>query len=228
MSKSKKQEPEAVVEPSYTERVQGAIKRYKLSHYLTTLIMIIVGVVLVAEPELAIATICTIVGIMLVITGIAYIVWYFVRDNLSAVLGMDLVFGILITALGILILTHADFVLKLINVILGVIMIFSAVIKLQTAIDMKRLGVKRWWITLIFSVICVIMGIVMIRNPFEVASALIIYVGTCFIVDGIVTLFSMIALGGSLRRVKRLAADTVKEAAKETIDVDAEEKPLEW
>ena len=209
------------VEESYVAQVQDAIKKFKLTHYLSALLMVAAGVFLVIRPGTALETLCTVLGACVTFAGAFYAIAYFLRGKLRAVLGMDLVLGLLLAVAGILILTHPKAVISMIPVALGVVLFVSALAKLQTAFDMKRLGVTRWWISLLFALITIVLAVILIRNPFAVMSGLVVYVGISFIVDGVLTLFSMIALGANLRRVKRLEE-------KEVIDVEAEEKPLEW
>ncbi|MBR1759526.1 MAG: DUF308 domain-containing protein [Lachnospiraceae bacterium] len=204
--------------------MQQSIRKFKVTHYLSALLLVAAGVILVIWPEMTLTTICMVIGGIVAAVGVFYIIAYFVRDRLKSILGMDLVLGLLITAVGILILTHTKTVISMIPVIFGVVLLISSLVKVQTAVDMKRLHVKRWWITLLFAVMTIILAVVLIRNPFEAMATLMVYVGICFIVDGILTLFSMIALGANLRRVKKLAERESKDAD----IIDAEEKPLEW
>ncbi|MBQ9563938.1 MAG: DUF308 domain-containing protein [Lachnospiraceae bacterium] len=217
-------EETVIIEESYTQQVQKSIKHFKITHYLSALLLVLAGIVLVARPGMALETVCVILGVMVIGAGLFYIVSYFVRGKLSAVLGMDLVLGIQMAGVGILLLTHPKAVVSIIPVIFGCVLFVSALVKLQTAIDMKRLGVTRWWITMVFALLTVMLAVVMVGKPFAAMQVLMVYVGISFIADGVLTLFSMIALGANLRRVKRLENGR----AKETVDAEAEEKPLEW
>ena len=185
--------------------MQQSIRKFKVTHYLSALLLVAAGVILVIWPEMTLTTICMVIGGIVSAVGVFYIIAYFVRDRLKSILGMDLVLGLLITAVGILILTHTKTVISMIPVIFGVVLLISSLVKVQTAFDMKRLHVKRRCITLLFDLMTIILAVVLIRNPFEAMATLMVYVGICFIVDGILTLFSMIALGANLRRVKKLA-----------------------
>ena len=61
--------------------------------------------------------------------------------------------------------------------------------KIQTSHDAKLFGPVYWWGILVFGILSCICGLLLIMNPFEGASALMILLGISLIADGIQNLW---------------------------------------
>ena len=103
---------------------------------------------------------------------------YYLRDNNSTnhtylngdlVYSNEFVFGILGIVLGAVVLYKVEIVISLIPFILGVLVLCSGCSKLQDAIDLKRLDYGSWLGLLIVAAINIILGVVLIYNPFKAA-----------------------------------------------------------
>ena len=75
--------------------------------------------------------------------------------------------------------------------------------KIQNAIDLKRVDYPRWWLILVFALISIALGAILIWNPFAAASTLMMFVGASLCADGIMSLWSMFCLTRSVRRVEK-------------------------
>ena len=65
----------------------------------------------------------------------------------------------------------------------GILLLIGGIVKLQNAIDMKRLGFLRWKVVLFFALLLFLMGGLLIYNPFE-GRGLLVYIGVSLILDG--------------------------------------------
>ncbi len=57
-------------------------------------------------------------------------------------------------------------IISILPFIVGIVLVFSGLIKVQDGINLKRFNYDRWFLVLGFAVISVILGIVVLLNPF--------------------------------------------------------------
>ena len=115
----------------------------------------------------------------------------------------EFVFGILGIVLGAVVLYKVEIVISLIPFILGVLVLCSGCSKLQDAIDLKRLDYGSWLGLLIVAAINIILGVVLIYNPFKAAILLFRVLGVVLILSGAGDCFSTIYFARKLRRFKQ-------------------------
>lgn len=160
-----------------------------------SLLLIALGAYIIIRPEVGIAAICGVVGALALIFGIIKIAVYFSTEVRGIGLGYDLSVGALCAIAGIILMLKPKGVVDLIQVLVGVYLLIDSVLKLQTAVDAKRLGIDGWWITLIFTVICLGLGVTMLLKLG--ADLLMILIGVSLIADGLqnlcIVIFSIIA-----------------------------------
>ena len=129
--------------------------------------------------------------------------FYHLRDARENYYHNEFVFGILGIVLGAVVLYKVEIVISLIPFILGVLVLCSGCSKLQDAIDLKRLGYGSWLGLLIVAAINIILGVVLIYNPFKAAILLFRVLGVVLILSGAGDCFSTIYFARKLRRFKQ-------------------------
>ena len=70
-------------------------------------------------------------------------------------------------------------------------LIFSGFGSLQTAVELFRLHIRRWYIPLIFSLASLICGFIALINPFSTASVLMVFLGIALCGEGLLLLISV-------------------------------------
>ena len=113
---------------------------------------------LMAVPEKAVKIICVLAGILFIADGIIKIIGYFSRDFYCLAFQFDLGFGILMIAVGILILVRREAILRLIFVIFGLVILTDALLRIQMSVEAKKFGLKLWWAVLLIAVATGIFG----------------------------------------------------------------------
>ena len=88
-----------------------------------------------AVPEKAVKIICVLAGILFIADGIIKIIGYFSRDFYCLAFQFDLGFGILMIAVGILILVEKGSILRLIFVIFGLVILTDALLRIQMSVE---------------------------------------------------------------------------------------------
>ena len=75
--------------------------------------------------------------------------------------------------------------LKLALLCTGLILLIGGVFKLQGAFDMRRMGVSTWARELIYVAVSVVMGLVIICNPFSTMMTLMRVIGAALVIEAV-------------------------------------------
>lgn len=160
------------------------IKRAKWAYMAVSAALIVLGIVLIVYPELSAATLCVLLGVTLAIFGCVKLVGYFSRDIFRLAFQFDLALGVFTLAAGILLIVHPANVVVVMPVVIGVFILIDGAFKLQTALDAKHFGLRRWWTVLILAILSGVCGLFLVIDPFAGRTALTILLGATLIVDG--------------------------------------------
>ena len=83
-------------------------------------------------------------------------------------------------------------VVSLLHMILGIAIVFDSILRLQLAVNLKRLQYEQWWMYLVFTLITASLGTLLVLNPFEGSIILTRYVGVSLAINGVVNLWGII------------------------------------
>ncbi len=180
------------------------VKQFSKSYILISALYVVLGVVLIAWPTTSVKLICYGLGLAMLVLGITHCVIYFTKDNLQGFLQMDLVIGIICLAFGLFILLNPGFLGSVLPFAMGIILLLGAVVKLQSAINMKRLLYRRWYVALICALVIGALGIVLLCNVFQEEKQMILYVGICLILDGLTNLISLVCIQVRVKKLNKI------------------------
>ena len=179
------------------------LKELKWEAILTGVLYILLGIVALVIPETMQKTLGYLIGIVLIVAGLISIICYLLRDARENYYHNEFVFGLVGMVVGAAVLYKVEVIISLIPFILGILVLFSGCSKLQDAIDLKRLGYGSWAGMLVVAVINIILGILLICNPFKAAIVLFRVLGVGLILSGASDCFSTIYFAEKLRRFKQ-------------------------
>ena len=137
---------------------------------------------------MSVALIGDIVGIVLVAFGIIKLVGYFSKDLYRLAFQFDLAFGILLIAMGLVLLIKPESAMNILCIILGIEIIADGLFKVQTSLDARRFGLNTWWLILSLAIIAGAIGAVLIFYPSESVRALTWVLGLSLLVEGVLNL----------------------------------------
>ena len=172
---------------------------------ILSILYIVTGAVIIVWPNMSMEMLGKAIGIGMLVLGLTHITIYFTKDHMQQVLQMDLTMGVVLASFGAFILMHADFVKVAIPLGVGILLMIGAMTKIQHAIDMRRMHVKRWKAMICFAVILIAVGLVLLYNPFpDDKDAIMVYViAGSLILDGILNIFSVLFLSHRVRQFNR-------------------------
>lgn len=180
------------------------VKEFRKSYIFLSALYVVLGVVLMAWPSASVRMICYGLGIAMLVLGITYGIIYFTKDNLKGFLQMDLVIGIVCLAFGVFILLNPTFLASVLPFAMGIILLLGAVVKIQSSLNMKRLEFSRWYVVLILALVLVVLGALLLWNPFAGEHYMILYTGGCLVLDGMTNLVSMMCILAKVKKLERI------------------------
>ena len=89
------------------------------------------------------------------------IVLYFIREVEGVAIRFDFAIGLFCVVLGALMLWRAPALTDVLSVMIGLLVLVDSVFKLQVAVDSRRMGAHSWWVTLVCTVVCLVLGVLL-------------------------------------------------------------------
>lgn len=185
------------------------VRKFKLMYGLVSLGYLVLGLVLLFYPAFSMATLCYVFGILTLVYGVFHIVVYFMKDGTTSIFRFDLVIGLIAVAASIWMLARPAGILKLIPIILGAFVLLSALMKLQYSIDLRKMDYERWWLVLIFALVCGALGVLLLFRPFAAAKTMTMLLGGVLALDGIAGIWTMVCISMQFHRLKKAAYEVV-------------------
>lgn len=175
------------------------IKKYEKRSIISSIIMILVAILLIAEPATMLNTIITIFGIGILLDGLFSVILYFFTNKEQRIFSNALVEGTLEIIASILILINRGFMISIIPVIVGIWIIVKSLMKLQLSFNIKSADEKSWVFLLISSLITLVIGIIILVHPFDTMVTIAVLSGILLLVSGIVDIIESFCI---LRKLK--------------------------
>ena len=187
-------------------------KRIKWSYVVLSAMFLLLGIYLVVNPETSLIMICRILGAAMAVFGVMKIVLYFIREVEGVAIRFDFAVGLFCIILGALMLWRAPALTDILSVMIGLLVLVDSVFKLQVAVDSRRMGAHSWWVTLVCTVVCLVLGILLVFNPFDGKQVLTIMMGVSLIVDGVQNLCTVVYAAVFVKDVKNAVHNFVDDA----------------
>lgn len=188
----------------WNKRIQAA----KLGYILLSVALCVLGGVLIAVPNFSAALLCRLVGVTMLLFGAVKIIGYCSKDLYRLAFQYDLAFGILLIALGGILLFRPDTMVQIICIIMGVCVLADALLKIQISIDSKAFGLEKWWLILVTAILTGVAGFLLVLRPMESARAVMILLGVTLITEGLLNLTTILTAVKIIRRQRPEIIDT--------------------
>lgn len=157
----------------------------KTGYIVMSLAFCAVGVLFIVRPGLSAGLIGRALGAAMMLFGAVKLVGYCSRDLYRLAFQYDLGFGLLLIALGALVLIRPAGVLDFLFAALGVAVLTDGLYKVQIALDARRFGISAWWLTLVLAAATVAVGLALVFRPWDSARLLTILLGAALLAEGI-------------------------------------------
>ncbi len=163
----------------------------KYGYLLLSVLFCVLGIVLLARPIFSVLFLCRTAGILLLLFGIVKIIAYLSQDLYRLAFQFDLALGLLLMALGVILLFRTEVVAHRICIVAGICVLADALLKIQTAIDAKIFGIRLWWLILGGAIVAGITGFLMVFRPYESTRAVMMLAGFSLLAEGVLNLITI-------------------------------------
>lgn len=159
------------------------MKRIKALYITISILSLLAGIALVIWPGASVITICYVVGSAAILVGAVRLAGYFSKDSYNLNFQFDFAMGLVFLILGTVLIFHPGDTVAVLHFSVGILVLVDSVFKLQTALDAKHFGLKKWWVMLLCALLCAGLGLVLVILPFRTAEILVRVTGAALAVN---------------------------------------------
>ncbi len=149
-----------------------------------SILMIIIGLVLVMWPGHVMTTAIRVLGFALLAGG-GILIYSWNRDRAIANDPLTLAEGIVLAVAGLFVLLAPGLIISIIPFAVGGVVVVNGILNLAQALDQKRYGYYRWTWALALAILTIVLGGLIILNPFSTMEMLVIAIGVIIIYNGV-------------------------------------------
>ena len=186
--------------------MKSIIQDMKHNYFINAVIMVILGIVLVIWPHILGVMLCYLLGGALIVMGVFQLISFLRGERLGFYNKFVMMMGIVLVLLGIWICAQPRIVLSIIAVVVGIIVLIHGLMDIQYTLDIKKAGSEKWWIALIAAALTLIVGLLLMLNPFTAYEITMVLLGVAMLYDGgsdlALLLFSYLAQRDTDKRLR--------------------------
>ena len=165
-------------------------KTIKWNSTVNAIIFLIFGLLLLIYPIESLNIGGYLVASILMLAGLNYLIR--IIQNKGIETNGDIVYlviSIASIALSITIFIDPTWIIRMINILVGIILIVNSIMNFLNLMKFKKDRTTSWWIYFAFVVIIFILGIVVVLNPLFLAKVITRLEGATLIINTIITFF---------------------------------------
>ncbi len=187
------------------------IKKKEIKGIFASILLIVLGIFLIMKPDEILKTLIQVMGIILLLMGAFDFMSYFKMSDEEKLFNYGLFKGIMELCIGILFIFRFEVLTSIFPIVIGLVVIFINIFKLQLSINLKQIEAPSWFIGVMISTISIILGIVIILNPFETVKLLVITSGVIIVVSEISNIIYSIMILTQLKKITKVVQEIISE-----------------
>ena len=147
------------------ERIGGEIKKKAWSAVAESLVLIILGLLFVVLQETMVKILAYFVGFFFVVKGGFQIINYYMEKGQNDFFNNELLSGVVSVLIGIAAFLIGENIANVFRVIIGILIIYESLVRINTASKLSAAGVPTWRYILIIALIMLILGVIITFTP---------------------------------------------------------------
>ena len=183
------------------EIIKNTFKKLTARSILVSIILIIVAILLITNPEKVLTFAIIVTGIALIIDAIIHIVVYMQQSPEIRAMSSEFLIGVIECAIGILFIVNQSKVISFFYILIGVWLIIEAIQKAQMAINLKDY-ISNWSLTIVVAIIDLLFGILVIKHPYDIGTSVTQVTGIILLVSEGFNLIEAIYTLFRIRKIK--------------------------
>ena len=130
-------------------KMEKFLKKAGWTSILTSLVLAIIGIVMIYNPQTTMQFISTILGIFFIVMGIIKLINYFVTKGNSSLFTNDIAWGIISIIIGLVVIVYSSTIENIFRIMIGIWIIYSGFKRLNLSFKLKSVSQKVWTFVLI-------------------------------------------------------------------------------
>ena len=139
--------------------ISGNLKQSAWMAVIESLATIIIGILLIAWPDVVVKTIAYIVGFFFIVKGAYQVINYFMVKGQNDFFNNGLLFGVVSILIGLAALLIGEEIANIFRIVVGIWMIYESLVRINTATKLYSAGIAAWKYILILALAMLILGV---------------------------------------------------------------------
>lgn len=161
------------------------VRAAKAGYILASIAAMLVGLAFMVWPGLSASVVCAVMGGIVLLSGAAKLFGYFTNDIYRLAFQYDLALGILTMLVGALMIFMRGQFSQFVVITAAIYVVVNALFTLQTAVEAKRFGLKKWWVLLAAAALSGLIGVLLLIRPSAGAVTIARLIGIALMADGL-------------------------------------------
>ncbi len=183
-------------------------KKLKWNLILMSVLYLALGIFLLMVPGTALNVVCYALGAVVLACAVVQLVRYFAVERGIFQSQLTLISGLVCLGLGAFLIIRSDIVVRILPIVFGLFVIFDSLGRIQNALELRRCNYDSWKGFLLLAVLSIVLGVVMILNPFGTMETLVMAIGVILIIEGALNLLSALYTVIAVKRFIKLHPET--------------------
>ena len=182
--------------------IKDYIKKYEGCSIIVSILMICLSLFLMFKPLESLEVFTVIFAIIILLSGLGYLISYFTISKESRLFSIDLLLGLVTIISGIMLLVYKKDVINVFPIILGIWIIISNLFKLQLSINLSLFLDNAYLGLVLITILMIVFGLLLIINPFASFMTITVTAGTLLLITEVINLIESIYVIIKLNKVK--------------------------
>ena len=183
-------------------------KKLKWNLILMSILYLALGIFLLMVPGTALNIVCYALGGVVLACAAVQLIRYFAVERGVFQSQLTLISGLVCLGLGAFLIIRSDIVVRILPIVFGLFVIFDSLGRIQNALELRRCEYSSWKGFLLLAVLSIVLGIVMILDPFGTMETLVMAIGVILIIEGALNLLSALYTVIAVKRFLKLHPET--------------------
>ena len=160
------------------------LKKAGWTSIITSLVLAVIGLVMIYNPDTTMQFISTILGIFFIVVGVIKIINYFISKGNSTFFTNDIAWGLIAIIIGLVTMVYSSTIESIFRIMIGVWIIYSGFTRFSLSFRLKGVNDRVWALVLTLAVLMIIGGLYVTFYP----GALIVTLGVIILIYSIMDL----------------------------------------
>ena len=174
--------PKAEIIKRPVDQISGNIKKAAWSAIIESFALMILGILFVIWPDTMIKILAYLVGAFFIIKGGYQVASYYIEKGQNDFLNNGLLSGIVAILIGVAALIIGEDIAHVFRVIIGIIIIYESLVRINTASKLSSVGESSWRYILALALVMLVLGIFITFNT----GAIVTLIGWLMVITGII------------------------------------------